>query len=70
MSQIRLRAIAQIGKISRELDKAKYDKGHGTVIPASGKYKEQQLADAGLSTSTANRYEERRSRYSLARTVG
>jgi hypothetical protein len=58
MSEIRLRAIAQIGKISKELEKAEYTKGHGTVIPSSGKYKAEQLADAGISTSTANRYEQ------------
>jgi hypothetical protein len=58
MSEIRLRAIAQIGKISKELEKAEYTKGHGTVIPSSGKYKAEQLAEAGISTSTANRYEQ------------
>jgi hypothetical protein len=57
MSEIRLRAETRIGEISRQLEKAQYDKGHDTVVPSSGKYKEQQPAEAGLSTS-ANRYEE------------
>jgi hypothetical protein len=54
MSEIRLRAIAQIGKISRELEKAK----NRSALPTSGKSKEKQLAAAGLSTSTANCYEQ------------
>jgi hypothetical protein len=57
MSEIRLRAIAQIGKISRELEKAQ---AHGGKIclPSSGKPKAEQLAEAGISTSTAKRYEQ------------
>jgi hypothetical protein len=39
MSEIRLRAIAQIGKISKELEKAQYNRGHGTVVPSGGNYK-------------------------------
>ena len=42
MSEIRLRAIAQIGKISLEFEKAEYTKGHGTVVPSGGKYKAEQ----------------------------
>ena len=57
MSKIRLRAIAQIGKIPRELEKAKPAKGHGHEVPAGGKFKEQQLAEAGISTS-AGGYEQ------------
>jgi hypothetical protein len=53
MSTIKLRAIAQIGKISLELEKAKPNKGHGHEVPTSGKFKEQVLAEAGISTSTA-----------------
>ena len=60
MSQIRLRAIAQIGKISRELEKAKPKDADPKLVPAGGKHldKAEQLADAGLSTTTAHRYEE------------
>lgn len=57
-AEIRLRACQKIGEISRDLEKAKYDKGHGTVVPTDGKYKTEVLAEAGISTSTANRYEE------------
>ena len=53
---IRLRAIAQIGKLSRELEKAQPNKGHG--VTTGEKTKADQLKDAGLSTSTANRYEQ------------
>ena len=54
MSEIRLWAITQIGKISRELDKAKFEhdrQGKLHRIPTTGKTatKEQQLADAGLA---------------------
>jgi hypothetical protein len=59
MSEIRLRATAQIGKISRELEKATKVGGAGKVsLPTGGKTKEEQLAEAGISTSTANRYEQ------------
>lgn len=56
MSEIRLRAIAQIGKISRELEKALPNKGHG--ILTGEKTKEQHPKAAGISVPTANRYEE------------
>ena len=57
MSEIRLRAIAQIGKISRELDKAKRGGVGGTRIPPVGTLsKQQQLADA--EQTAANRYEQ------------
>jgi hypothetical protein len=46
-----------INSISRQLEKAEAHGGQ-ICLPTSGKAKEQQLADAGLSTSTANRYEE------------
>ena len=62
MSEIRLRAIAQIGKISRELEKAQtvHTKEHGSEIrlASSGKSKSEQLEEAGLSVRTANRYEQ------------
>jgi hypothetical protein len=47
---------------SRDLEKAQtiHTEGHGAEIrlPIDGKSKEQQLAAAGISTSTAHRYEE------------
>ena len=59
MSEIRLRAIAQINKISRELEKAEKVGGPGKFkVPTSGKFKAEQLAEAGISTTTANRYEQ------------
>lgn len=56
--RIKLRAAERIGQLSRELEKAKYDKGHGTVVPRGGNYKGEQLKAAGISTSAANRYED------------
>jgi hypothetical protein len=51
------RACQRIGELSGDLDKAE---AHGGKIrlPDSRKPKKQALADAGLSTSTANEYEE------------
>jgi hypothetical protein len=56
-AEIKLRACVKIGEISRELERAE---AHGGKIclPTDGKSKEQQLKEAGISTSTANRYEE------------
>jgi hypothetical protein len=47
----------RIGELSRELETAE---SHGGKIwlPADGKSKEEQLTAAGISTSTAQRYEE------------
>ena len=56
MSEIPLRAIAQIGKISKELEKAKPNKGHGVVT--TDQTKEATLAEAGLSVRAVNRYEQ------------
>jgi hypothetical protein len=59
--EIRLRACVRIGEISRELDKAEFKPGKGACLPTggkTGKTKEQQLKQAGISTSTASRYEE------------
>ena len=53
MSEIKLRAIAQIGKLSRELEKAEPNKGHG--IATGDQTKEQQLALTGIATTTAHR---------------
>jgi hypothetical protein len=61
MSEIRLRAVAQIGRISRELEKAERQRGeHGYLLPTDGNQvsKADQLKAAGISTSTANRYEQ------------
>ena len=58
MSEICLRAIAQIGKLSRELEKSKGGANPKATLLSSEKSKEEQLKDAGLSTSTANRYEQ------------
>jgi hypothetical protein len=59
--EIRLRACVRIGEISRDLDKVAGFKGNQyEVLPTDGKKqtKEEQLKEAGISTSTANRYEE------------
>jgi hypothetical protein len=58
MSEIRLRAVIRIGELSRELEKVVTTGPSSVKIPSDGKPKEQVLAEAGLSTSTANRYEE------------
>ena len=50
MSEIRLRAITQIGKISRELEKSEPNKRHGAGLPPGRKTKEEQLSEAGIST--------------------
>ena len=50
MSEIRLRAVAQIAKLSRDLEKAEANKGHGAGLPSGGKTKGEQLAEAGIST--------------------
>jgi hypothetical protein len=59
VSEIHLRACVRIGELSRELESAqgRRDPETGRLVPASGK-KAEALADAGISTSTANRYEE------------
>ena len=64
MSEIPLRAIAQIGKISKELEKAKPNKGHGVVT--TDQPKEATLAEAGLSVRAVNRYEQLAARKSSA----
>jgi len=57
-TEIRLRAYQRIGELSRDLEKAGFIPGKGACVPSDGKTKEQTLAEAGISTSTANRYEE------------
>ena len=58
IDEIRLRAIRNIGELSRELEKAPPIRGD--LLPVDGKKmtKEQRLADVGISTSAAQRYEE------------
>jgi len=55
-AEIKLRASVRIGELVRELDTAQ---SHGGKVwrPSSGKSKSEAIADAGLSKSTANRYE-------------
>ena len=57
MSEIRLRACRRIGELSMELEKAQPTHS-GVQLPSGGKLKSDVLAEAGLSTTTANRYEE------------
>jgi hypothetical protein len=56
--EIRLRAVRRIGELSRELEKAEFVPRKGACVPNDGKTKEQTLAAAGISTSSAQRYEE------------
>lgn len=57
--EIHLRACVRIGELSRELERAEPGgAGGGSKFPAVGTSKAQALADAGISTSTAHRYEE------------
>jgi hypothetical protein len=57
MSEIRLRAITQIDRISRELEKA--ERARTDLHPTDRKQtKEEQLEAAGISTTTAHRYEQ------------
>jgi hypothetical protein len=57
--EIHLRACVRIGELSRELERAEPGgAGGGSKFPAVGISKAQALADAGISTSTAHRYEE------------
>lgn len=52
-AEIKLRAQRAIGEISAALEKQK----NQAALPTGGKSKSETLADAGISTSTANRYE-------------
>jgi len=58
--EIHLRAIRRIGELSRELEKAERQRDeHGRLLPNDGKQaKSETLAAAGISTSTAHRYEQ------------
>src|SRR5882762_2106577 len=57
-AEIRLRACQRIGEISRDLEKVETIGPSSVRIPIDGKPKSQVLAEAGISTSTAQRYEE------------
>lgn len=57
MSEIRDRARIRIGELTLELEKATHA-GPGAVLPAGGKYKQDAIAEAGISTTTAQVYEE------------
>jgi len=59
MTEIRRRAEIRIGELSRDLDKAQRIGPTGEYrLPTGGKSKIDALLDAGISTSTAHRYEE------------
>jgi hypothetical protein len=58
VSEIHLRACVRIGEISRELEKSAFVPRQGASLPSGGKTKAEALAEAGISTSAANRYEE------------
>ena len=63
MSEIKLRAVAQIAKLSRELEKAEFahdEKGrlHRSDTSVRTATKEQQLRDVGLEVRAVNRYEQ------------
>jgi len=53
-AEIKFRAQRAIGELSSALET---QKGGFGIVPTSGKHKAEVLADAGISTSTANRYE-------------
>ena len=57
--EISIRACQKVGELSAGLDKAKHGPGRGNKrIPTDGKpFKAKALADAGISTSAASRYE-------------
>jgi hypothetical protein len=55
--KIRRRACIRIGELSRDLETAQGARNE--LLPSDGKKsKSETLADAGISTSTASRYEE------------
>ena len=57
-AEIRLRAYQKIGELTRQLEKAKFTPRVGACVPNDGQTKEQQLKQAGISTSVANRAEQ------------
>lgn len=54
-AEIKLRAQRAIGEISLGMEK---QQGSNGKLPSGGKFKTEALADAGISTSSANRYEQ------------
>jgi hypothetical protein len=56
MGEIKVRAAARIGELSRELDTSKGGSNPLATLPISGKSKAAALAEAGISTSAAQRY--------------
>ncbi len=59
--EIHLRACVRIGELSRDLDQAQTIRNaEGAIVrlPSGGKSKARALAEAGIATSTAQRYEE------------
>jgi hypothetical protein len=57
MSELTLRAEIRMGEISRQLEKVETTGPSSVRITSGGKPKEQQLKEAGISTSAANRHE-------------
>ena len=58
VAEIKLRAFARIGEISKELETAhKVGQGSEVQLPTAGKLKSEVLKSAGISTSTAHRAE-------------
>jgi hypothetical protein len=55
---IRKRAERRLGELSLALDKSKGGNNPGATLPINGKSKSDALADAGISTSSAYRYEQ------------
>lgn len=55
--EIRKRAEDRMGALSAELDKSTGGRNPQATLPTDGKSKSQVLREAGISTSTANRYE-------------
>jgi hypothetical protein len=56
--EIEARACIRIGELSMDLEKAQHGGARGgSVVPSAGLSKGGALKDAGLSKSTANRYE-------------
>ena len=54
VAEIKLRAIRRMGELSKALETAhKAGPGAEVQFPSSGKLKSEQLADAGVSTSSA-----------------
>ncbi len=58
VAEIKLRALRRMGELSKALEKVTTIGGGEVGIPSGGKPKSEQLADAGVSTSAANRAEQ------------